>query len=250
MYLPAVSMPQRESSWHHIQVFDVLEAVAQIAQEGVVEVLEHASLADDIADAFGSYDCYTASASSCGAVSCCDGAALTFIFPDVLEGKGESGVLALDDAHFAKGALADDAQQAKVVEIHWGHGQRTAVERAWLPRPCRHMAWHGMAWRGGRSGMRRTLVGEDDGLPIALTHGELQWRWPRKEKKVQGGLGMHVRVGCDAGQAGWQAVRGRGLRRAASWGLQADSGSAARRGDVGIGGLVWVSGWSCTEAEA
>jgi hypothetical protein len=35
--------------------------------------------------------------------------ALTFILPDVLEGEGETGVLALDDAHLAKGALADDA---------------------------------------------------------------------------------------------------------------------------------------------
>jgi hypothetical protein len=45
-----------------VQVLNVLEAVAQIAEEGVVEVLEHAALADDVANALGSYDCDTASA--------------------------------------------------------------------------------------------------------------------------------------------------------------------------------------------
>lgn len=49
-----------------VQILNVLEAVAQIAQEGVVEVLEHAALADDVAHTFGPYDCYTASASGRG----------------------------------------------------------------------------------------------------------------------------------------------------------------------------------------
>jgi len=38
------------------------------------------------------------------------GRCYTFIFAYVLEGKGETGVFALDDAHLAKGALADDPQ--------------------------------------------------------------------------------------------------------------------------------------------
>jgi hypothetical protein len=42
----------------------------------------------------------------------------TFIFSYVLERKRQAGVFALDDAHFAKGSFADDAQQPKVVEIH------------------------------------------------------------------------------------------------------------------------------------
>jgi len=70
MYLQLSVMPGPRTGGHHIQVFDVLEAVAQIAQEGVVEVLEHASLPDDVANALGSYDCYTASASSSGGVFC------------------------------------------------------------------------------------------------------------------------------------------------------------------------------------
>ena len=44
-----------------IEVLDVLEAVAQIAQERVVEVLEHAALADDVAHALGAHHCETAS---------------------------------------------------------------------------------------------------------------------------------------------------------------------------------------------
>jgi hypothetical protein len=40
------------SSSRHVQVFDVLEAVTQIAEERVVEVLEHPPLSNDISDAF------------------------------------------------------------------------------------------------------------------------------------------------------------------------------------------------------
>lgn len=46
------------------------------------------------------------------------GCTQTFIFPYVLERKGEAGVLALDNAHLAKGSFADDAQQPEVVEVH------------------------------------------------------------------------------------------------------------------------------------
>lgn len=46
----------------NVQVLNVLEAVAQIAEEGVVEVLEHAALSNDVANALGAYDCDTTSA--------------------------------------------------------------------------------------------------------------------------------------------------------------------------------------------
>lgn len=42
----------------------------------------------------------------------------TFIFSYVLERKCEAGVLALDNAHFAKGSFADDSQQPEMVEVH------------------------------------------------------------------------------------------------------------------------------------
>lgn len=42
----------------------------------------------------------------------------TFIFPYVLEGECEARVLSLDDADLTEGALAYDAQQAEVIEVH------------------------------------------------------------------------------------------------------------------------------------
>jgi hypothetical protein len=42
----------------------------------------------------------------------------TFIFSYILERKGEAGVLALDNAHLAKGSLADDSQQPEVIQVH------------------------------------------------------------------------------------------------------------------------------------
>jgi hypothetical protein len=63
IYLPLISLHVLEERGNvDIQVFDVLEAVAQVAEEGVVEMLEHAALTNDIADALRPYDCYTASA--------------------------------------------------------------------------------------------------------------------------------------------------------------------------------------------
>jgi hypothetical protein len=47
----------------NVQVLYVLEAVSEIAEEGVVEMLEHAPLANNVADTLRPYDCYTASAS-------------------------------------------------------------------------------------------------------------------------------------------------------------------------------------------
>lgn len=62
----------------------------------MIEVLKHSALADDVAHAFRSHD---------------------LILADVLEGKGQARVLALHNPHLAEGALADDAQQAEVVEV-------------------------------------------------------------------------------------------------------------------------------------
>lgn len=97
----------------------------------MVEMLEHPPLADDIPHALGPYNCYTTSASSpverlrvdvcCQQVAQLRGAGrLTFILPYVLESKGEASVLALDDAHLAEGALADDSQQPEVVQVDCG----------------------------------------------------------------------------------------------------------------------------------
>lgn len=45
-----------------VQIFDVLEAVSQVAEKGMVEMFQHATLANDVANALGAYDCFTASA--------------------------------------------------------------------------------------------------------------------------------------------------------------------------------------------
>lgn len=47
-----------KQSFSDVQVLDILETVSQIAQERVIELLEHASLSDDIPDTFRS-DNYT-----------------------------------------------------------------------------------------------------------------------------------------------------------------------------------------------
>jgi hypothetical protein len=110
MYLVAVSKPHSTSDWHHIQVLDVLEAVAQVAKERMVEMLEHASLADNVTNTLRAHNYWPVSVADLEKLCYHDGISLTFIFPDILEGKGEPGVLALDDAHLAKGTLADNTQ--------------------------------------------------------------------------------------------------------------------------------------------
>ena len=45
--------------------------------------------------------------------------ARTFIFADVLESKGIAGILAFDDADFAKGALANHTKESEMVQVHW-----------------------------------------------------------------------------------------------------------------------------------
>ena len=84
----------------------------------MVEVLEHPSLSNDIANALRPYDCDTASATFSEALVGVRRCRQTLIFSYILERKCEAGVLALDDAHFAKGSFADYSQQPEVVEVH------------------------------------------------------------------------------------------------------------------------------------
>lgn len=74
---------------------------------------------------------------------------LTFIFADVLECKRQTRVFSFDDADLAKGALADDAEQAEMVEAYC----------------CPSMAVHtrqAPSWP--------TFIGEDDGLAAGIAH--------------------------------------------------------------------------------
>ena len=42
---------------HHLHVFNVLEAVPQVANEGVINMFEHPSFPYDVPNTFGSHDC-------------------------------------------------------------------------------------------------------------------------------------------------------------------------------------------------
>lgn len=54
----------------------------------------------------------------------------TFIFADVLKGKCQVGVFALDDTHLSEGASADDTQEAEMIEVYCSSGsQRDSIRR-------------------------------------------------------------------------------------------------------------------------
>jgi D-lyxose ketol-isomerase len=83
------------------QVFHILEAVPQVAQEWVVQVLQHPSFSYYIPHAFRADD---------------------FIFSDVFECEGKTGIFAFDNSNFAKGTFAYYSQEAEVVEVDFiGH---------------------------------------------------------------------------------------------------------------------------------
>jgi hypothetical protein len=41
----------------------------------------------------------------------------TFIFPDVLQSKGQTSILPLDYANLAKGTSTDDSEKTEVIEV-------------------------------------------------------------------------------------------------------------------------------------
>lgn len=43
----------------------------------------------------------------------------TLILANVFQSKSQAGILAFDDAHLAKGALADDSEEFEVVQLNW-----------------------------------------------------------------------------------------------------------------------------------
>lgn len=113
-------------------VFDILKAVAQVTDEGMVDMFEHSPLADNISNAFR-FDDYSQGLLVSHAIpiplpACVDSRdrqvivpsstvkrpavvclLRTFIFTDIFERKCQVGVFALDDADLAKGASADNS---------------------------------------------------------------------------------------------------------------------------------------------
>lgn len=173
------------------QVFNVLETVSQIAEEGMVEMLEHASLADDVAYTFGPYNCDTASASSSapgrGAERRRGGA----------QGRREHSLSSL--RMYLRAKVRPVSLRSTMRTLPKAPLPTTRSRRKWL----RLTGWDGQwCWVESRAG-GHTLVGEDDGLSVALTHGELQRRWPRGYGKGSRGIsGGWSRWSRDRAQAG------------------------------------------------
>jgi len=97
-----------------------LEAVSEIAEKGVVQVLEHTSLAYDIPYAFGPHHCYTKDVSFEANKETIGGEEgevdrVTFIFPYVLQSKCTTSIFTFNDANFTKVSLSDNAKEPKVV---------------------------------------------------------------------------------------------------------------------------------------
>jgi hypothetical protein len=111
-------MPGLKSLWcKDLQVLDVLETVSEVAEERMVKVFEHTSLANNVSDAFRLHHCYTTSARLFLSMRVC---VRTFILTDIFEGVGTAIVLPLYDADLTKGTLAYDAKETEVVEVYCG----------------------------------------------------------------------------------------------------------------------------------
>jgi hypothetical protein len=101
-----------------IHVLNVLEAVPQVTYEWVVDMLEHASFANDVANALGPYH-WNKGISRCRCETVgLDWPGHTFIFSNVLQGERQPGVFPLDNSNLSKGASSDNPQQAEMVQIH------------------------------------------------------------------------------------------------------------------------------------
>ena len=111
----------------------------------MVKVLEHPPLTNNVPDALRFHHCYTLSARLSLFAS-----RRTFVLADVLERVGAAIVFPLHDTDFAKGALAYDAEEAKMVEVHCG-GEAVST------RNCRL-----------RVGL--TLIGKDYRLALLVAH--------------------------------------------------------------------------------
>lgn len=89
-------------------------------------MFQHTALSNDVAHALGAHDCYTASA-WVGLARWQDRDWRTLIFAYILQRERQTGILALDNADLAEGALAYDSKQTEVVEVDWPGSARLAV---------------------------------------------------------------------------------------------------------------------------
>lgn len=156
----------------------------------------------------------------------------TFIFSYILEGKCEAGVFALDDAHFAKGSFAYDAQQPEVVEVHCGVGSDSFSRRHHERGRCRSNAAGAMTPACSTCNSNSELRTRNytpwsvktTGLPLLWPMAGYNWEWVRVS------LIMHPvrRAGRGCGR-GHKGCLGRGCggqveRTAAKAGLRGGTG--------------------------
>lgn len=99
-------------------IFNVLEAVSQVAKEGMVEVLEHPPFTDDISYAFrpDNYPRNEHLMSAC--IEALDRQPHTFFLPNIFQRERQPGVFLLHDANLAERTLANHPQQTKLIQVH------------------------------------------------------------------------------------------------------------------------------------
>lgn len=92
----------------HLQIFHVLKAVSKVAKEGMVQLLQHASLPYYVPHALGSNDCRFLS--DVLFPKGVEGFSLTLIFPYVFQRKRQTSILPLHYTDFSECSFADHPQ--------------------------------------------------------------------------------------------------------------------------------------------
>ena len=144
------------------------------------------------------------------------------IFPDIFQRKRQARVLSLHYSDFAKGTLADNAQQAEVVEIHLvGEDDGLAIGVAHLRRrggaletgrSRGDLVGAGSSIRGARRLPQRHCPPSAKGLAVAVVGpvifgGVLDARWRSRcildatHEVVKRGGGARQEVGTGAGDS-------------------------------------------------
>ena len=152
------------SSQGTLHVLNVLETVAQVADERVVHVLEHSSFSDDIADAFGADDCmrcqYPRPRHNCGLVGASSGSRWAQFAPSSFRmyfSANDSPVSFRSTMRtFPKAPRPTTRNRRKWFRLTVCGPPRSVID---IPKSNRDH---------GRS--RLTLAVEVDGLALAVTH--------------------------------------------------------------------------------
>lgn len=143
----------------------------------MIEVFEHASLPYDIPHTLRSYHWSPVSIDDRPFIL--PAGVLTFIFPDVFEGKGQSGIFPLDNPDFPKGPLPHHSEKSEMIEVHYTDS-RVSLDHVWelgdllFPRisgrPPPRLAV-GLVCRSGRKVDDAPSSVKTTGFPLAFPMG-------------------------------------------------------------------------------